>query len=93
MAYQTFGIDHQHDGEVRQAYRNVFSTKDGQFVLAHILSELSYFDTAIEGERAQGRQDYARRLLWVMGIHDSRNVLPLVQKLLELPVYAEEEQE
>ncbi len=88
MAFQPFGVDEQEELSLRMNYRQVFDTPVGKRVLAHMLVELGMFDTQVNTERSQGRQDYAKRLLWIMGITDERNIKFIVDGLMKMPLHA-----
>ena len=53
--------------ELRTAYRNVFSTMQGQKVLGHMLDELGFFGLAITEEH-KATSNYAKRLLHNCGL-------------------------
>jgi hypothetical protein len=87
MAYQDFGFgDPKEELTIRLLYRRVYETPDGRRVLAHVLTELGFFDTDVKDEREMGRQDYARRLLWMLGITDHENINRVIDSFLKLPV-------
>lgn len=50
--------------EIRQAYHNVFSNRQGRFVLLHMLEELGFFNETLNTEEEIVKANYARRLLW-----------------------------
>lgn len=52
------------DKDITQKYRNVFTSKEGCFVLAHMLSELGFFDDI---EDLSPMRRYAARLLKIIG--------------------------
>jgi len=85
MAYQEF-LTIDEAITLKLLYRRVFGTPDGKRVLAHVLTELGFFDTAVQDEREMGRQDYARRLLWLIGVTDEQNIMGIVDGLLNQPL-------
>jgi len=72
--------------ELRQTYRNVFSSPEGQEVLYYMLVDLSFFDETVE-EKSIHLKNYAIRLLEDIGIMHEINGFRLVQKMFELPLY------
>jgi len=81
--YHTFGLDPKKDEEIIRAYNNVFTGGDGPIVLEHMLTELGFFDTEVGTEAERIRQDYAKRLLVLMGIWDNKNI---TESFVKLPV-------
>lgn len=56
------------DKDIVQRYRNVFTVKDGLFVLAHMLSELGFFDDIdLNDPKAVALKLYGARLLKLIG--------------------------
>lgn len=72
--------------QLREDFRRVFSSEDGQRVLMYILTDLGWFDEA-KDERAQVLQNYGKHLLEIMGILHEFNAREFVKKMFELPVY------
>lgn len=77
--------------QIRDDYRRVFSSRDGQRVLMYMLKDLGWFDQ-IKDERGMALQNYARHLLEQMGMLHEYSAGELVKKLFELPVYRPAEQ-
>jgi hypothetical protein len=73
--------------EIRESYRRVFMNRDGQAVLTHILSELHFFDEVVEGNEVV-LANFARRLLYFIGVWDSKNLedQSLIQSFLRIPL-------
>ena len=56
------------DKDIVQRYRNVFTVKHGLFVLAHMLSELGFFDDIdLNDPKAVALKLYGARLLKLIG--------------------------
>jgi len=56
------------DKELVKRYRNVFTVKDGLFVLAHMLSELGFFDDIDPNNPKEvALKMYGARLLKIIG--------------------------
>lgn len=56
------------DKDIVQRYRNVFTAKDGLFVLAHMLSELGFFDDIdVNNPKEVALKLYGARLLKLIG--------------------------
>ena len=56
------------DKDIVQRYRNVFTVKDGLFVLAHMLSELGFFDDIdVNNPKEVALKLYGARLLKLIG--------------------------
>lgn len=96
--YSIFGLDQEKDMEVVTAYRNCFlGTSTGQKVLAHMLTELSYFDQSINDQEAITRRNYATRLLMLLGIWDpsGANIPAIISSLANVPMimHAKKEEE
>jgi hypothetical protein len=76
------------DKETVQRYRNVFTVNDGLFVLAHMLSELGFFDDIDEKDVAL--KLYGARLLKIIGGGDvQRNAFDAFIKNMAAQVPAE----
>ena len=55
--------------DVKEAYRRVFSSPEGQRVLAHMLVSLGFFnEIPPESTEEIARQNYARELLRILGM-------------------------
>lgn len=68
---------------VTALYREVFSSESGRMVLAHMLVELHFFDevdAALVNEEVYLR-NYARKLLYRIGIWREQNIKEIVDKL------------
>ena len=73
--------------EVRESYRMVFSSYHGKAVLTHLLSELHFFDEVVEGNEVV-LANFARRLLFFLGVWDSKNLedQSLIEAFLRIPL-------
>lgn len=73
--------------EIRESYRRVFSGYEGKAVLTHILSELHFFDEIIEGNEIV-LANFARRLLYFLGVWDHKNLedQSLIEAFLKIPL-------
>jgi hypothetical protein len=70
-----------------EAYRRVFDTRDGLFVLEDMLNDLEYFNT-IETEEARILHNYAVSLLLKLGSLQHFNQEEITKSLLKLPFIA-----
>lgn len=88
--------------KLRDKYRLMFSTPLGKEVLTDMLIRLHYFDE-ISTKPSWRRwfrdkneevvlQNFAKRLMGILGVYDGRNALAITQALLALPVRQEDEQ-
>lgn len=65
-------------------WRNVFlSSNDSKRVLAEMLAELHLFDR-VEGDGDIALQNYAKWLLFRLGIYTDNNIYEIVEKLSEI---------
>jgi len=73
--------------EIREHYRMVFSSYHGKAVLTHLLSELHFFDEVVEGNEVV-LANFARRLLFFLGVWDSKNLedQSLISAFLRIPL-------
>ena len=75
-------------------YRKTFGTPEGQVVLAHMLTELNFFDEIIENPEEIALSNYARRLLMHCRIWNELNVSDLVKKFFDIaPKFQDGEQD
>ena len=84
--------------EICQAYRNVFTAKDGPKVLADILTNLGVFtDFAVMTPEIAARKDYGARLLMILGGGEvtPEAIIALIQRVSvqTLPKKREEDEE
>lgn len=71
--------------DIEKAYREVFTSGAGQEVLAHILSELDFFNTEVTTPEEVARANAARRILEHMGIWVAENAITITQAILAIP--------
>ncbi len=84
----------QDNREICQAYRNVFSGKDGTKVLADMLLNLGVFtDFAVQTPEIAARKDYGARLLIILGGGEvtPEAVIALINRLVAQPLPKEKE--
>jgi hypothetical protein len=74
-------------------YKNVFGTPEGQEVLADLLTELSFFDAAIETEAQRIGINFAHLVLAKLGAWDQRNADGFISAILAMPAYPQEDQD
>ena len=76
---------------IRKSYRRVFSSYEGQEVLTHILSELHFFDEIVDGNEVV-LANFARRLLYFLGVWDHKNLndQSLIEAFLKIPLKDEQ---
>ena len=82
-------MPNQRDKDICQAYRNVFSGKDGPKVLADILFNLGVFtDFAVQTPEIAARKDYGARLMMILGGGDVQleAVVALINRLIIQPL-------
>lgn len=79
------------DKDISQRYRNVFTVKDGLFVLAHMLSELGFFDDIdVNNPKAVALKLYGARVIkWVGGGDVQRPAFDAFIKVLATQTPAE----
>jgi len=77
--------------EMRSKYRAVFDTPMGAEVLNHMLFEMHFFSDEIQHPYEIALSNYAKRLLWYIGIWDTEYIdnPKLVNKIMELPLIPE----
>ena len=80
------------DKELVKRYRNVFTVHDGLFVLAHMLSELGFFDDIdVNNPKEVALNLYGARLLKLIGGGDiQRNAFDAFIKILATQTPAEQ---
>ena len=76
--------------ETVNSYQSTFQTKQGRLVFADILSELGFFNGAIETEEDRIRLNAAHAFLAKCGIWHQANAAAIAEKLLNLPAHAQE---
>lgn len=89
-----------YDPVIRKTLRQAFSGDDGRRALVYILTDLGFFDQAVDsngqplsGEaliRSTTLRDYARRLLEQMGALHEGNAYQMVNEIMNLPVWEED---
>ncbi len=75
--------------EICQAYRNVFSAKDGPKVLADMLSNLGVFtDFAVMTPEIAARKDHGARLMMIIGGGrvSAESIIALINRLVSQPL-------
>ena len=63
--------------ELKQVYRQVFSTREGKIVLADILNDCGFFSLQDVTQEDVIRLNVARRILGKMGIWSAKNIVEL----------------
>lgn len=74
---------------MQRAYQRVFQTPMGQEVLADLLTRMHFFDETVNDEEVV-LQNFARRMLHVMGIWQAANAPQIVEDFLRLPLRLDE---
>ena len=82
--FLTVPVTKKDDG-VKRLYREVFSTRQGKEVLAHMLTELGFFNEIVFDQEQIANLNYARRLLKLMGVIQAKNVNKITDVLMSLP--------
>lgn len=72
--------------KVIEKYRSVFGTRDGRTVFTHMLQELGFFDPDPGNDFDRGQQDFAKRLLRLCGVWDSRNTRDMVDAFFKITI-------
>lgn len=72
--------------KLRELYRRTFSGPFGRQVLAHMLVELGHFNTVAGDPKEVALQNYAKRVLNILGVWDAGQVENVVANLLDMPV-------
>jgi extradiol dioxygenase family protein len=75
--------------EVKRMYREVFGTRVGREVLAHMLVELGFFNEIVTDEQ-KILCNYARRLLKLMGVLQPKNINDITDALMNVSFEEEE---
>jgi len=84
-------IDNNSADEVKRMYREVFGTRVGKEVLAHMLVELGFFNEIVSDEQ-NILVNYSRHLLKLMGILQPKNINDIVEVLMKVS-FSEENKE
>ena len=82
-------IDNNSADEVKRMYREVFGTRVGREVLAHMLVELGFFSEHIVDEQVF-LCNYARHILKLMGVLQPKNINDITDALMNIS-FGEEE--
>ena len=69
--------------EVKRLYREVFGTRQGKEVLAHMLVELGFFNE-IQTDEQKFLCNYARHLLKLMGVFQPKNINDITEALMNV---------
>jgi len=78
--------------ELIMAYREVFSTPKGKRVLAHMLTELGFFDEVdLDNKMAISLQNYAKHLLYRCGLIRGDIIYDFISLLFRIPYQYKEE--
>lgn len=77
------------EDEVKRMYREVFGTRVGKEVLAHMLVELGFFNEIVTDEQ-KVLANYARRILKIMGVIQPKNINDIIESLMNIS-FGEEE--
>jgi len=70
--------------KMTEMYRATFDSGVGRNVLAHMLTELHFFDEIISSEEERALANYARKLLNRMGIWKAANVKEIITAFLRI---------
>ena len=76
--------------KVKQDYRATFDTDVGRRVLAHMLTELHFFDE-VTSEEETALSNYAHRILYHLGVLHGNSIPELVTQLLTVNRLGREE--
>jgi hypothetical protein len=72
-------------------YRNVFMAGDGPEVLADLLTELGFFKARLYSPEEVALVDFSKLLLAKLGIWHQKNARSLVEAMIALPGFEQEE--
>jgi len=75
--------------ETKRMYREVFGTRAGREVLAHMMVELGFFNEIITEEQ-KVLANYSRHLLKLMGVLQPKNINDITDALMNVS-FGEEE--
>ena len=76
-------INNNSADEVKRMYREVFGTRSGKEVLAHMLVELGFFNEIVTDEQ-KVLCNYSRHLLKLMGVLRPKNVNDITEALMNV---------
>lgn len=91
--FKTDNTSKKEQDEIKALYRELFNSRLGREVLAHMLVELGYFNEVVESPEERAHFNYARHLLKIMGIIQPRNVVKMVDSLMMIPFAEEDEKD
>lgn len=69
-------------------YQQVFNTEAGRLVLTDILNDLQFFSMQTKTPEELALSNYAKTLLYKLGIWEPVNVWDITDTLLSIPAYA-----
>ena len=71
---------------IKEDYRRTFDTDIGRRVLAHMLTELHFFDESVS-EEEMVLSNYARRVLYHLGVFRGNHIPDIVNYLMSINTY------
>jgi extradiol dioxygenase family protein len=71
------------DDEIKRMYREVFGTRIGREVLAHMLVELGFFNEIVTDEQ-KVLANYSRHILKIMGVLQPKNINDITDALMNI---------
>lgn len=77
---------------VKEDYRRTFNTETGRRVLAHMLVELNFFGESVSEEEVV-LNNYARRLLYHLGVLRGENIPVIVAGLMNIKTHGGKNEE
>lgn len=97
MSLLEFPRKRKSEREKRILYRQVFANKQnpaGRAVLTDMLNELHFFSSHLEGEEQVALNNFARKLLYNIGVWQEKNVYDITDAFMGIPWdYREQEDE
>lgn len=85
------------DRDKRILYRQVFASRQnpaGRAVLTDMLNELYFFSSHLENDEQVALNNFARKLLYNIGVWQERNVYDITEAFLGIPWdYKDQEEE
>jgi len=76
--------DKKSEQSIREEYRRTFNSGAGRKVLAHMLTELHFFDEILDNEEERVLANYARKLLNRLGIWNDLNIDELIGAFMQI---------
>lgn len=76
--------------ELQHTYQRVFGSDLGQKVLTDLLTRMHFFDEVVSADEV-ALQNFARKILYIMGIWQAMNAPRIVRDFFRLPTQSKED--